>query len=298
MTKTRQAHPAAQIFPMMQKDELQRLADDIKQYGQREKVLVTKDDMILDGRNRAAACKLVGKVLRTEKWPGKPGTELEVVLSRNIHRRHLDESQRAMAAALAAPMVKGLDLGGEKVANLPPDRRAKTAEKLGAMFHVSERSVRYAMKITKSPRLCKGVQSGEFKVSAVYRLADLPDAELCQKLAERRKPKERTQIGTAETMASPMLPSYEVDLNSPEFDVNLARPNLASDATVVIKADSLQIGAAVALLLKWQIPVTEVLSERGDFKGGAIHLIGGQLRVRAGRAPRCDGSTTLQLVVA
>jgi hypothetical protein len=33
----------------------------------------------------------------------------------------LDESQRALAAALAALTAKGLDLGGEKVANLPPD---------------------------------------------------------------------------------------------------------------------------------------------------------------------------------
>jgi hypothetical protein len=102
MTATRQAHPAAKIFPMMQENELQRLADDIKDNGQREKIVLTKEGLILDGRNRAAACKLAGKVPKTGKWGGKPGTELEFVLSRNIHRRHLDESQRAMAAALAA----------------------------------------------------------------------------------------------------------------------------------------------------------------------------------------------------
>ena len=64
-----------------------------------------------------------------------------------------------------------------------------------------------------------------------------------------------------------------------------------------IKADSLQIAAAAAFIMKWQIPVTEVLSERGESQGGALLLIGGPIRVKAGEAPLRDGLDALQLAV-
>src|ERR1035441_10938991 len=113
MKPTMQAHPAAAIFPMMHGDERQRRADDIKQNGQHENVVLTKEGLILDGRNRAAACELAEVPLKTTVWECVPGEEIQFVLSRNVHRRHLSESQRAMAAALAAPIVKSIDLGGK-----------------------------------------------------------------------------------------------------------------------------------------------------------------------------------------
>ena len=53
------AHPLSEAFPLLEGEELQALADDIKANGLREK-LVVYDGMILDGRNRYAACTMAG----------------------------------------------------------------------------------------------------------------------------------------------------------------------------------------------------------------------------------------------
>jgi protein gp37 len=290
-------HPAAAIFAKMSEEELRRLADDIRENGQREPIVLTQEGMILDGRNRAAACEWAGLVpLETTVWDGVPGEELQFVLSRNIHRRHLNESQRAMAAALAREMVNGIRRGGGKVVNLPPGSGTKTAEILGELFSVSEKLVRLAMPISGCPVLCEAVQSGRYKVSAVSRLVKLSPAEQRQRLDEWDKAKVRTPAATAEKDDSPPVPNWVVDLNATEMD--LARPNLTADATVVIKGDSLQIGAAVALLSRWKVPITDVRCEQGAFQPGAILLIGGRLPETWDESAFRNGLGALQAVVA
>ena len=49
------AHPYADRFPMLPEDELQRLAEDIRENGQRSPIMVSLDGLILDGKNRLAA---------------------------------------------------------------------------------------------------------------------------------------------------------------------------------------------------------------------------------------------------
>lgn len=280
MKPTNQVHPAAEIFPRMTNQELQLLADDIKQNGLREPIVLT-GGMILDGRNRAAACALADIEPDTTEWPGEPGTEIDFVLSRNIHRRHMSESQRALAAALAAPLMKGLGLGGEKVANLPPALRGKTAEKLGARFNVSERLVRHAMKITDFVCLREAVQNGQCKVSVASTMTKMSNAEQLQALADRLKPKVKKQVQIAENTiaentSTPLLNYFEVDINADDFDWDLARPNLALNASVLIRANGSQIGWAVFLLSKWKVKVLSVRAEFGSFVMGPIRLYGGR----------------------
>ncbi len=49
-----QAHPAANLFPMMNDDEYAALVADIHQHGQRDPIW-TLDGQIIDGRNRWSA---------------------------------------------------------------------------------------------------------------------------------------------------------------------------------------------------------------------------------------------------
>ena len=49
-------HPAAELFPLMGRDELRELADDIEKHGLREKVAIYKDS-VLDGRNRTRCAR-------------------------------------------------------------------------------------------------------------------------------------------------------------------------------------------------------------------------------------------------
>jgi ParB-like chromosome segregation protein Spo0J len=92
------AHPAAALFPLMPDDELRDLADDIKVNKLREPILVY-EGKVVDGRNRLKACQLAGVEPEFKPphldWNGDLEKQLfDLVLSYNLHRRHLTPQQR------------------------------------------------------------------------------------------------------------------------------------------------------------------------------------------------------------
>ena len=84
-------HPVAELFPMFPEDELRELANDIKANGLQQPI-VKMDDTLLDGRNRLAACELVGIKPETKEYTGKDATAF--IISINLKRRHLTREQR------------------------------------------------------------------------------------------------------------------------------------------------------------------------------------------------------------
>ena len=98
-------HEVASIFPLMSDEEIQRLADDIKEHGLREAIWLHPDGRIVDGRNRWLACEKAGVQPSFRNWNGE-GSLIAFVVSLNLHRRHLDESQRAMVGARIKPMFE------------------------------------------------------------------------------------------------------------------------------------------------------------------------------------------------
>jgi|GEM_PF-2064685 len=143
------AHPLSDIFPLMDDAELRELADDITAHGLRE-LIVVHAGQILDGRNRYAACRLAGFEPVTEDFrSGATDAELlAYIASRNLHRRHLKPSQRALVAAKLVSTAHGGDRKSDQAASLPLDgatrkngiSHAQAAKALG----VSERTVRDA----------------------------------------------------------------------------------------------------------------------------------------------------------
>jgi len=95
-------HPAADLFPLMDDADLRALADDIKRRGLLEPIVITDDGRIIDGRNRWQACNLAGVKARTVTYAGDD--PIGESLSRNLKRRHLTESQRAMLATNVLPL--------------------------------------------------------------------------------------------------------------------------------------------------------------------------------------------------
>ncbi len=89
-------HPIASVFPLLQGDDLEALADDIRQHGQLEDI-VLYEGQVLDGRNRWTACTLAGKTPRTREFTGTRMEALTFVWSENMKRRHLTPSQAAVA---------------------------------------------------------------------------------------------------------------------------------------------------------------------------------------------------------
>ena len=95
-------HPAAELFPMLRGDEMRALVDDIRANGLREPLWRDKDGVLLDGRNRLAACRDAGVEPRWQTYTGDD--PVGFIVSLNIHRRHLDDGQRSMIAADLLPM--------------------------------------------------------------------------------------------------------------------------------------------------------------------------------------------------
>jgi ParB-like chromosome segregation protein Spo0J len=106
METTRQFHPVAELFPLLTGDAFRSLVADIKENGLREPILEDADGRILDGRNRYLACLQAGVAPRFVRWLDE-GSPAALALSRNLHRRHLNESQRALLAARLAALPAG-----------------------------------------------------------------------------------------------------------------------------------------------------------------------------------------------
>lgn len=87
-----EAHPAANVFPLMDDVRLQGLADDIALNGLREPIQVYRGK-VLDGRNRLAACEIAGVTPRFEHLPDDV-SPWRMAWSLNGQRRDLSSDQR------------------------------------------------------------------------------------------------------------------------------------------------------------------------------------------------------------
>ncbi len=165
-------HPLALLFPTMGADELAELTADIKAHGLREPILVMPepDGRILDGRHRYLACERAGVVPHFRTFDGHD--PVAHVISANLRRRHLKESQRAMIAA--------------RLANLDEGRPPTTAQdyavsqgKAAAMLGVSRRSVQSAKVVRDrgAPELIEAVEQGRVSVNIATQVAKKPRRE-------------------------------------------------------------------------------------------------------------------------
>lgn len=95
-------HPVAGLFPLLEDEAFEALVEDVRENGLREPMILHADGRIIDGRNRYRACLAAGVEPQFRTWEGdvEDGAALRAyVLSANLHRRHLDDSQRCMVAA-------------------------------------------------------------------------------------------------------------------------------------------------------------------------------------------------------
>lgn len=160
-------HPLSAAFPSMPTDELETLAADIKLRGQREPGVVY-DGLILDGWHRYQACERAGVPFR---YIGLAENldPVEFVLSRNLHRRHLNASQRAAAIVACSDW---LDRGKPKSApgaELSTATMAKTAD-------VGTRTIEQA-KVAHRAGLTEAVKEGKVSVKRAAEIAKLPEPE-------------------------------------------------------------------------------------------------------------------------
>ncbi len=211
-------HPASDIFPLVDAD-IQELQADIKANGQLEPILLL-DGKILDGRTRYRACEGLGVEPLTKDVEIDKDSVIAFVVSLNLKRRHLNESQRAIAAAKIKDyfndnkMKKTLVKGDGLLGNISKDDSGSTfmevaekdgdqwSERAGKVFSVSGRSVRKADKLlTNGTReLKEAAESGEVRISTAVKLAELSQGEQRKAVAGGRK----EMIVVAKAMTPPM----------------------------------------------------------------------------------------------
>ena len=172
-------HPLADIFPMIPEAERIMLAENIAEYGQHEPILLL-EGLVLDGRNRQWACLHAGVKPVYEQFTGTD--PLNFVLSKNLHRRHLTESQRALVAASIVDWERGVNQKTAGTANLP----TRTA---AAKLSISERAVTAARRIRVHgvPDLIAAIREGRVTVHAGEALSELHHAEQCKVLRQEQK---------------------------------------------------------------------------------------------------------------
>lgn len=166
-------HPIANLFPLIEGEAFDELVDDVAVNGLQDPIELL-DGAILDGRNRYRAALVAGVTVHTRQFKG--ADPLGYVISKNLHRRQLSTSQRALIAARLATMGQGArtDLA-EPSANLRKVSQEDAARTVG----VSDRSVTTAREVLDhgGAELVAAVEAGRVAVSAAVRIAALPLAE-------------------------------------------------------------------------------------------------------------------------
>jgi hypothetical protein len=174
--KKLEAHPFADLFPMMSDAEFKDTAADIVNNGLYDKIWLY-EGKILDGRNRYKVCLDNDIDPRFEEYKGKD--PLGFVISKNLHRRHLSESQRAMVAARLAQAKGGRPTEGKPGGIQPVSPPALTNKEAAEKLKVSESTLKIAKQVQNkgTPAVVAAVDAGEVKLNAAATVAKLPKAE-------------------------------------------------------------------------------------------------------------------------
>jgi len=167
-------HSLSKAFPQMKDSELFQLINDIRENGQREPVVIF-DGQILDGWHRYQACQVAGVELKTVNLE-KGVDPVSWVLSRNLHRRHLEASQRA-AAVVACREWKPI---GRPQENRTPGvhlNETVTNKEMAEEAHVSTTTIKNA-KTAHKAGLGDKVISGEMSAKKAASTIKAPPAML------------------------------------------------------------------------------------------------------------------------
>jgi hypothetical protein len=237
----RAVHPVADLFPMLANDELAELAEDIKQRGLLHPIVLDGEGRVLDGRNRLAACELIGiePTFTTYEGDDPDGYALAV----NVQRRNLTKGQRAMLIVDSGLSPEGTD-GGEP-------------SKISKQMISKARIVK-----TYAPALVAAVISGADQLNRAYdfaqqektksegaeaQLAKLraEDPELAAKViegeltlagawAERRERAagERRDIETAQRIAASLVAEFQANVAAVVIGARLGAVDLVDKTTV------------------------------------------------------------------
>jgi N6-adenosine-specific RNA methylase IME4/ParB-like chromosome segregation protein Spo0J len=159
-------HALATLFPLLDGAGFDELVADIRTHGLREPIVLF-EGKVLDGRNRYRACVEAGVEPTLTVYQGED--PVAYVISLNLRRRHLDESQRAMVAAKLATLKLG--------DNQHHPKEHPSIEEASRLLNVGHASVERAKMVQRdgASELVQAVERGQVSVSAAADVATLPE---------------------------------------------------------------------------------------------------------------------------
>jgi ParB/RepB/Spo0J family partition protein len=230
-------HPVANIFPLLEGKAFTELVESIKNNGLRRPIIVYQAK-ILDGRNRYRACQAAGVRPVFDLFIG--GDALAFVLDENLHRRHLDESQRAMVAARLANMRQGTRTD---IASIEAMSQPQAAKRL----NVGRACVQRARAVVEhgTQELQAAVEQGKIAVSVAEKIAELNPEEQARVIAEPKRAsteikklhRAKRERELAEKQCALPQKKFGVILADPEwrFEPYTAKPAWIAQRTIIIR---------------------------------------------------------------
>jgi hypothetical protein len=259
-------HPLADTYPLHDDEELASLVEDIKTNGLREPIVISKDDVLLDGRNRLRACKVAG------------------VRPRYRRKEFLGDSPEASAfvdsANLRRSMTTDQEIMRRVMHSLPETYAIKGHSK---MNYDKARAV-----FEKDTDKARVVLSGKLTIIQAHN-------DLFPKPRKPRKPREKSEqpVATIEdklgaTRAKEEARQAKRDAKELMKELEKAR-EVASALTVLTSqplpevqrvelGSGLREATAVALASDWH--VEEMVTPNADTAGNAYNLEIANLRAR------------------
>ena len=167
----------ARLYTQIPPIHFQGMVESIREEGLRHPITLWRGQ-IIDGRHRYEACLQAGVKPHFVELPDDADA-FNYVLDENSARRHMSDSQRAIAAHRtweeAASGWTGLGLTDGESANL----HSLTLQQAADLFHVSRRLVLHAGRVFRSasqaiPELRQAADQGDVAVSDASRVVDQP----------------------------------------------------------------------------------------------------------------------------
>lgn len=198
-------HEYADIFPMLPLEELDALGADIADNGLLEPITLY-EGKVLDGRNRYIACMSVSVNPRFTQYTGDD--PLGFVVSKNLHRRHLGETQRGLVAAKLSNMRQGERTDLEPSANLQKVSQTEAA----ALLNVSPRTVATVKAIERdAPDLLPAMESGDLTANAAMR-------EVKERKREAKREANRELVESTPPVTAQAGTCYQTIVLDPPWD--------------------------------------------------------------------------------
>lgn len=169
-------HELSKIIPSMSEEEYQGFKEDIRINGLNHPIILY-EGKVLDGRHRYRACQELKIEIRTEEYKGDQ--PLTYIISQNIKRRHLTQSQIAAIAVELLPKLEeeakkrqATSTGGKEpklkqhVTKVSQAERGRSREHVSKLFGVGASYISDAKRIKEEkPEIFKEIKEGKTTIS-------------------------------------------------------------------------------------------------------------------------------------